>query len=98
MCSLISTFTSSIFDFVKRVNLRAVSKTTMERMATAGAFDDFVDSNRAVFFTPETIGKPAFLETVVRFGQSVQEGKNWGGTFRKTVSLRPLVSTLGLKN
>jgi DNA polymerase-3 subunit alpha len=67
---------SSIFDFVKRVNLRAVSKTTMERMATAGAFDDFVDSNRAVFFTPETIGKPAFLETVVRFGQSVQEGKN----------------------
>ena len=67
---------SSIFDFVKRVNLRAVSKSTMERMATAGAFDDFVDSNRAVFFTPEIIGKPAFLETVVRFGQSVQEGKN----------------------
>lgn len=67
---------TSIFDFVKRVNLRAVSKKTMEGMATAGAFDDFVDSNRAVFFTPETPGKPAFLETVVRFGQSVQEGKN----------------------
>jgi DNA polymerase-3 subunit alpha len=67
---------TSIFDFVKRVNLRAVSKKTMEGMATAGAFDDFVDSNRAVFFNPETLGKPAFLETVVRFGQSVQEGKN----------------------
>ena len=71
---------TSLFDFVKRVSLRAVNKKTLEGMAIAGAFDDFIASNRSVFFYSESPGKPTFLDTLVRFGQSVQEGRDHAAT------------------
>lgn len=71
---------TSIFDFVRRVNLRSLNKKNMESLALAGAFDGICgNNNRAVFFWSEAPGKPTFLDTLVRFGQSVQEGKQQAG-------------------
>jgi len=67
---------NSIYDFVKRVNLRSVSKKTMESLAISGAFDSICGPNRAQFFHSESFGKPNFIDTLVRYGQNVQEGKN----------------------
>jgi DNA polymerase-3 subunit alpha len=71
---------ASIFDFVKRVSLRAVNKKSIEGMAIAGAFDEFIQSNRSVFFHSDMPGKPTFLDTIVKYGQSVQEGKEHAAT------------------
>jgi len=71
---------TSIFDFVRRVSLRAVSKKTMESLAIAGAFDGLHGNNRAIYFYSEATGKPTFLETIVRYGQNVQEGKGNAST------------------
>jgi len=66
----------SIYDFVRRANLRSVNKKTMESLAISGAFDGLCGPNRAQFFHTESFGKPNFLDTLVRYGQNVQEGKN----------------------
>jgi len=61
-----------IFDLVKRVNLRAVNKKTLESLAYAGAFDCFPDMHRAQYFhTPA--GEPINgLEKIIRFGGQYQ--------------------------
>jgi len=66
----------TIYDFVRRANLRSVNKKTMESLAISGAFDGLCGPNRAQFFHTEAFGKPNFLDTLVRYGQNVQEGKN----------------------
>ncbi len=66
----------NIFDFMRRVNLRAVNKKTVESLALAGAYDTLGIDNRAIFFWTESFGKPQYLDTLVRYGQSVQEGKD----------------------
>ncbi len=66
---------TDIYDFVKRVNLRAVNKRTIESLALAGAFDNLEISDRSIFFHSEGMGKPSFLDVLVKFGQSIQEGK-----------------------
>jgi DNA polymerase-3 subunit alpha len=66
----------TIYDFVRRANMRSVNKKTMESMAISGAFDALCGPNRAQFFHTESFGKPNFLDTLVRYGQNVQEGKN----------------------
>jgi DNA polymerase-3 subunit alpha len=65
----------NIFDFMRRVNLRAVNKKTVESMALAGAYDTLGIENRSVFFWTESFGKAPYLDTLVRYGQSVQDGK-----------------------
>ncbi len=71
---------TSIFDFVRRVNLRSLNKKNMESLALAGAFDGITgNNNRAVFFWSEAPGKPTFLDVLVRYGQSVQDGKQQAG-------------------
>lgn len=67
---------ADIFDFMRRVNLRAVNKKTVENLALAGAFDNMGIADRAVFFHIEGFGKPPFLDHLVKYGQSVQEARD----------------------
>ena len=62
----------SIFDFVKRINLRTVNKGSMEALAQGGAFDSFVEMHRAQFFAKESTEDSTFLEKLIRFGGSFQ--------------------------
>ncbi len=66
----------NIFDFAKRVNLRAVNKRSFEALAMAGAFDGFSDTHRAQYFYKENESSLTFIENVIRFGVSFQEQKN----------------------
>ncbi len=66
----------NIFDFAKRVNLRAVNKRSFEALAMAGAFDGFSDTHRAQYFFKENENSPTFIENVIRFGGSFQEQQN----------------------
>ncbi|GAB4133111.1 MAG: DNA polymerase III subunit alpha [Bacteroidia bacterium] len=66
----------SVFDLVRRINLRAANRKTFENLVYAGAFDSFQDLHRATFFHAEQDGGPTFLEKMIRFGQAYQEGKN----------------------
>ncbi len=60
-----------VFDLVRRVNLRAVSKKTLESLIYSGAFDCFPDMHRAqYFFTPP--GDVMALEKIAKFGQVFQ--------------------------
>jgi DNA polymerase-3 subunit alpha len=66
----------SLFDFLRRVNLRAVNKRNIENLALAGAFDTLLgNDNRALFFYQETPSKPGLLDQLIRYGQSAQEGQ-----------------------
>ena len=66
---------TSIFDFVKRVNLRACNKKAMESLAYAGGFDSFTEITRAQLFEPDPTGK-SFIESLIRYGNSYQESQN----------------------
>jgi DNA polymerase-3 subunit alpha len=63
---------TSIFDFIKRVNLRTVNKSSMEALAQGGAFDSFEGMHRAQFFAKESNEDTTFLEKLIRFGGSFQ--------------------------
>lgn len=65
----------SVFDLVRRVNLRSANKKTFENLAYAGAFDSFVEMHRAHYFVPEKEGS-TFLEKIIRYGNSYQESLN----------------------
>ncbi len=60
-----------IFDFVKRVNLRSVSKKSMESLIYGGAFDCFSDMHRAQFFY-QPQGDIVTLEKIIKFGTVFQ--------------------------
>ncbi len=64
----------SIFDFVKRVDLRTVNKKTIESLALGGGFDCMTDIHRAQFFYID--GNLTNLEKLLRFGSQFQESKN----------------------
>ncbi len=63
---------TGIFDFIKRVNLRTVNKSSMEALAQGGAFDSFEGMHRAQFFAKESNEDITFLEKLIRFGGSFQ--------------------------
>jgi DNA polymerase-3 subunit alpha len=63
----------SIFDFTKRINLRAVNKRAMEVLAKAGAFDCFEGIHRARYFFPENSDEPSFLEKIIRHANLFHE-------------------------
>lgn len=67
---------SSVFDLVRRINLRAANKKTFENLVHAGALDSFTDLHRATYFKAENENQPNFLEKIIRYGQAHQEGKN----------------------
>lgn len=60
----------NIFDFVKRINLRAVNKKTLEVLAMAGGFDCFPEHHRRQYLEgPE--GDVPLLEKAVKYAQKV---------------------------
>ncbi|NEM99421.1 DNA polymerase III subunit alpha [Pontibacter burrus] len=61
-----------IFDFSKRVNLRAVNKKTFESMAMAGAFDSFGLYHRAQLLEVPEGENISLLEKAVRYGNNYQ--------------------------
>ena len=63
----------SIFDFAKRINLRAVNKRAMEALAKAGAFDSFEGVHRAQYFQQDNPEDSFFLEKIVRHAALYQE-------------------------
>jgi DNA polymerase III subunit alpha len=63
-----------LFDFVRRVNLRTVSKKVIESLAQAGAFDSF-GLPRATFFAPSD-KYDSFIEHLLKYGQAYQQQKN----------------------
>jgi DNA polymerase-3 subunit alpha len=65
----------SIFDLVKRINLRAANKKTFESLAYAGGFDSFGIS-RSTYFHTEGNDGITFLEKIIRYGNAHQEGVN----------------------
>jgi len=65
---------TSIFDFTKRVDLRACNKRTLESLALAGGFDSFTGTHRAQYMHVE--GNTTFLEKAIKFGYSHQESEN----------------------
>ena len=65
----------SIFDLVKKVDLRAANKKALENIALAGGFDSFKNAHRAQYFNPDGDGI-IFLERVIRFGAKYQENLN----------------------
>ena len=65
---------ASIFDLVKRVELRSVNRKSIETLVLGGAFDS-TGVEREQFFVVDQNGK-TFLETVVKFGARHQENAN----------------------
>ena len=65
----------SIFDLVKRIDLRAANKKAFENLVLAGGFDSFGNTHRAQYFNPDGEGV-TFLEKVMRFGAKYQENLN----------------------
>ncbi len=63
---------TSIFDLIKRINQRTVSKKTLESLAYAGAFDCFPDMHRAQYFYIAPGDTSTGLEKIIRFGNVVQ--------------------------
>ena len=61
-----------IFDFVKRVNLQACNKKTIESLALAGAFDCFTNTYREQLLGVNTKGEYV-LDVLIRFGNKYQQ-------------------------
>jgi DNA polymerase III subunit alpha len=66
---------TSIFDVVKRVELKAANKKCFENLVLAGAFDSF-EIGRAQYFHQENENSPTYLEKVIKYGASVQDNVN----------------------
>ena len=65
----------SIFDFAKRIDLRAANKKAFENLALAGGFDCFDTTHRAQYFLDEGDGI-TFLEKAIKYGAKHQENEN----------------------
>jgi len=65
----------SIFDFAKRIDLRAANKKAFEYLANAGGFDCFPNTHRAQYFQDEGDGV-TFLEKTIKYANRYQENKN----------------------
>ncbi len=61
---------TSIFDFVKRINLSTVNKRCLEGLARAGAFDGFEGTHRAQYEYSAPTDKNNFLEKLVKYGNT----------------------------
>ncbi|MGZ8511451.1 MAG: DNA polymerase III subunit alpha, partial [Chitinophagaceae bacterium] len=61
----------NIFDFIKRINQRAVNKKTLESLAYAGGFDCFTEHHRAQYFVIPEGESATGLERVIKYGQII---------------------------
>lgn len=64
----------SVFDLMRRVNLRAASKKTMENLVFGGGMDSFTDLHRATYFKNDGENTLSFLDKLIKFGQACQSG------------------------
>ena len=63
----------SVFDLMRRLDLRQLNKKVLESLALGGAFDSFSDIHRAQYFEPSEEGKySSFIEHLLRYGQAHQ--------------------------
>ena len=69
----------TIYDFVRRVNLRTVNKKTFENLAQAGGFDRYSDIHRAQYFHIPPGEQTSQLEKIIRYGIAWQ-GDKMNGT------------------
>ena len=65
----------SVFDLVKRIDLRSANKKTFENLILAGGLDSFDHVHRAQYFNPDVDGI-TFLERTLRYGSKYQENVN----------------------
>lgn len=63
----------SIFDLVRRVNLRTVNKKTLESLVLAGAFDTF-GNNRSAYLEYAAGEAQNLIESALKYGGSFQSG------------------------
>ncbi len=61
----------SLFNLLKRIDLRTANKRTLESLAKGGAFDGFENEHRAVYFHKESDGR-TFLEKAMKFANSAK--------------------------
>ncbi|HMO33884.1 MAG TPA: DNA polymerase III subunit alpha [Lacibacter sp.] len=61
-----------IFDFIKRINQRAVNKKSLESLVYAGAFDCFRELHRAQYFHVVPGDSATTLERIISFGNRYQ--------------------------
>jgi len=66
----------SLFNLTSRVSLRACNKRALESLAYAGGFDAFTNLHRAQYFYVPAGEQNNLIEKSIRYGQSLQEGKN----------------------
>ncbi len=59
----------NIFEFITRVNQKAVNKKSIECLAYAGAFDCFVEMHRAQFFHVPEGERTTGIEKIIGYGQ-----------------------------
>lgn len=64
----------SLFDMMRRCNLRAVNKKVLESLVRGGAFDCFEDTHRAQYVAPSE-KFDTLLEHSLRYGQAYQNQK-----------------------
>ncbi|MBW6498275.1 MAG: DNA polymerase III subunit alpha [Bacteroidales bacterium] len=67
---------TSIFDFARRVNLRAVNKRVFESLARAGAFDCFEGSHRAQYFFSDDNGTNSFIDKIIKHSNLIAQREN----------------------
>ena len=60
-----------VFDLIKRVNLRAVNKKSLESLVHSGAFDCFTDIHRAQYFYQQP-GDSVAIDKITKFGAVFQ--------------------------
>lgn len=65
----------SIFDVVKRVDLRLTGKKAIEGLILAGGFDSFTKTHRAQYYITDEKGTN-FLEKTLKFGHKYQDSQN----------------------
>lgn len=61
----------SIYDLVKRIDLKSANRKALECIAQGGGYDSFTEIHRAQYLTQDESGQ-TFLDKLVRFGASVQ--------------------------
>jgi DNA polymerase-3 subunit alpha len=66
----------NLFDFLKRVDLRTINKRTVEALILGGAFDNFPNQHRAVYFHQEPGEQTLFLEKAMRYAAQVKANMN----------------------
>lgn len=69
---------TSLFDLVKRVNLRTVNKKSLEALAQSGAFDSLGKIYRSQYIEVDSAGTN-LIEKAIKFGNSYKSGSHSTG-------------------